>query len=65
MVFAKEPPAASLGEILMCLQGPFRSNYVEQLLSLTGPQLPGENTNLPGKQNSPTFDKTLNMQGYK
>lgn len=55
----------SLGEILMSLQGPSRSNYVEQLLSLTGPRLPGENTNLPGKQNSPTFDKTLDTQGYK
>lgn len=39
----------SPGKILMSLQGPSRSNYVEQLLSVTGPQLPGENTNLPGK----------------
>lgn len=31
----------SPGEILMGLQGPCRSNYVEQLLSLTGPRLPG------------------------
>lgn len=58
-------PFFSLGEILMGLQGPSRSNYVEQVLSLTGPWLPGENTNLPGKQNSPTFDKTLNTRGYK
>lgn len=50
----------SLGRILMGLQGPSRSNYVEQLLSFTGPRLPGENANLPGKQNSTTFDKTLN-----
>lgn len=55
----------SPGEILMSLQGPSRSNYVEQLLSLTGPQLPEENTNVPGKQNSPTFDKTLDTRGYK
>lgn len=49
----------------MSLQGPSRSNYVEQLLSLTGPLVPGENTNLRGKQNSPTFDETLDTQGYK
>ena len=55
----------SPGKILMSLQGPSRSNYVEQLLSVTGPRLPRENTNLPGKQNSPTFDKTLDTQGYK
>lgn len=55
----------SPGGILMSLQGPSRSNYVEQLLSLTGPRLPEENTNLPGKQNSPTFDKTLDTRGYK
>lgn len=55
----------SPSKILMGLQGPSRSNYVEQLLSLTGPWLPGENTNLPGKQNSPTFDKTLNTRGRK
>lgn len=55
----------SPGGILMSLQGPSRSNYVEQLLSLTGPRLPEENTNLPVKQNSPTFDKTLDTRAYK
>lgn len=44
----------------MGLQGPSRSNYVEQLLSFTGPRLPRENANLLAKQNSTTFDKTLN-----
>lgn len=36
----------SVGEILMGLQGPSRSNYVEQPASLTGPRLPGERTQI-------------------
>ena len=53
------------GKILMSLQGPSWSNYVEQLLSFTRPPVSGENTDLPGKQNSPTFDKTLNTHATK
>lgn len=42
----------------MALQGPRRSNYVEQLLSLTGPRPPGgEHTHLGGRRRNwlPTF----------
>lgn len=51
-----------LPQILMSLQGPSHYNYVEQQQHLSGPAIPVGYINLPGEQNSPTFDKTLYMQ---